>query len=711
MALAILEFIAFEKKGARFRVDTGTNPFYRIKVGKSFAETNGLKWIDEVGHSTPLHHEDRGDYLLNTSKEILIPSSYFDRDNCYAQLFSYKNAEGKSPAFSRMVKVPVGLKNTIGIDYLLSLSLINAEAMTGDTTSSDMNFKDCRFVDMSKNNGNYSSPQSLDILNIIKTLAPVVQDLLAGAQNGSGKVNGEANPLTKLLPAGSWNTILNVLLHGLPALTGTTPTSTPDAKPATGNDASKSGAKSLSLSVNGNDNRFVSAEQEEFSHPFIFGIDDALIGTLAGPVLQVLPQLLTAVNQQKLQKQAQNNKLITDLLADTNKRRILEQLLQSQSEQANAAKAQLAALLQQASDAQFNPWPETAKASSLSIDSSDYPYMSASLSTSTVVSFETGNLSDWSGLKRTVYSKNNPVTLRIKLNAPEPAPKSPLPKAIITFYFKEAEGAKPLMEKKFRQKNVAAGTMLSFSFSKEEIAVLPLNTNLMVFTEIRWLNKNGKEIKALGSTEIVFAGNYFLKEQGKPASEERELTDMKTYRAFWNKIWESPLLDSINQKNPDQKKYMWELDATLKYDFRLTANHDSNGLMPTKMLKGADDKESLTDKQEGRMKGGLEISMDELNKLCTLWDKQPVLPGEKLDPLKNAMFMKNNASECIYHAKLKGKASQRGMIWVGPVLKLFSCKLNKVKTINESGVVTEVEEETIQFPLPVSARIIGIKSN
>jgi hypothetical protein len=711
MALAILEFIAFEKKGARFRIDTGTNPFYRIKVGRNFSETNGLKWIDEVAHSTPMHHEDHSDYLLNTSKEIQLSSSWFDKDNCYAQLFSFKNAEGKSPAFSRLVKVPVGLKSAVGIDYLLSLSFINANAMTSGTTGSDVNFNDCRFVDESKNNGNYAIPQSIDILNIIKTLAPVVQEVLAGAQNGSGNDKGQTNPLTSLLPAGSWNTVLNVLLHGLPALTGTPPTPTADAKPVAGNDAAKSGAKSLSMAVNGDDNRFVTAEKEEFSQPFIFGIDDALIGTLAGPVLKVLPELLTAINQQKLQKQAQSNKLITDLIADTNKRRILEELLQSQSDQAKAAKAQLAALLQQAADAQFNPWPDTAKASSLSIDTADYPYTAASLSTSTVVSFDTGNLSDWSGLKKTVYSKNSPVSFRIKLNAPDSAPKAPIPKSIITFYFKEAEGAKPLMQKTFKQKNVAAGTLLSFSFSKEEIAVLPMNRNLMVFAEFRWLNKSGKEIKALGSTEIVLAGTYFLKEQGKPMSEERELTDMKTYRAFWNKIWESPLLDSINQKNPDQKKYMWELDATLKYGFSLTTEHDSNGLMPTKMLKGADDKESLTEKQEGRMKGGLEISMDELNKLCALWDKQPVLAAEKLEPLKNALFIKNNAYECIYHAKLKGKASQRGMIWVGPVFKLFSCKLNKVKTANENGVVTEVEEETIQFPLPVSARIIGIKSN
>ncbi len=249
----------------------------------------------------------------------------------------------------------------------------------------------------------------------------------------------------------------------------------------------KSGAKSLSVAGNDDDNRFVSAEQQAFSQPFIFGIDDALIASLAGPVLQVLPQLLTAVNQQKIQKQALNNKLITDLIADTNKRRILEQLLQSQSDQANAAKAQLAQLLQQASMAQANAEPPVAIATSQSIDSFGYQY-AASLSTSTVVSFDTGNLSDWNGLKKTVYSKNGPVTFKIKLNVPEPAPKSPLPKAIIKFYFKETEGAKPFLEKTFKQKNVAAGTLLPFVFSKEEIAKLPLNKNLMVFAELRWLN-------------------------------------------------------------------------------------------------------------------------------------------------------------------------------------------------------------------------------
>src|SRR5690349_5035600 len=113
MALAILEFIVFEKGSARFRIDTGTNPYYRIKIGKTVSESNGIRWVDEVTHTNPMQNSGPKDYLLNTNKEIALPASYFDRDNCYAQLFSFKDPAGKSPAFSKVIKLPVGFKNTM----------------------------------------------------------------------------------------------------------------------------------------------------------------------------------------------------------------------------------------------------------------------------------------------------------------------------------------------------------------------------------------------------------------------------------------------------------------------------------------------------------------------------------------------------------------------------------------------------------------------
>jgi len=285
-----------------------------------------------------------------------------------------------------------------------------------------------------------------------------------------------------------------------------------------------------------------------------------------------------------------------------------------------------------------------------------------------------------------------------------------LPKAIIKFYFRETGSQTSLLEKTFKQRDIPANTPMALLFTREEIAALPTDKCIMTFAEMRWLTNNEKEVKALGSTEFVLVNTYFLKEQGKEVSDERELADMKVYRSFWNKIWEAPVLDNSTRTSEGNKKFQWSLNANLKYVFSVTADHDSNGLMETRMLKGPQDKENLTEKTEGRMKGGLECSIRELNKLSTLWDKQTLLPEDKLTALRNARFAGNNISECIYNVKLKGKAGERGMVWVIPVLKLVAITLNKIKTTNESGLVTAVEEEIVQFPLPTAARIIGLKS-
>jgi hypothetical protein len=185
---------------------------------------------------------------------------------------------------------------------------------------------------------------------------------------------------------------------------------------------------------------------------------------------------------------------------------------------------------------------------------------------------------------------------------------------------------------------------------------------------------------------------------------------MKTYRSFWNKVWESPVLDNTSSDGDGLRKKRWELDVNLKYSVLLTDKHDSNGLMETKMLTAEPVTDTSSEKIEGRMKAGMEISLAELNKLIPLWGNQPALTNEQLAALKVGAVASQNASEILYNLKLKGKAGERGLVWVIPVFKLFNFSLCKIKISNESGEVTEVEDESILFPLPVSAKILGLKS-
>jgi hypothetical protein len=132
--------------------------------------------------------------------------------------------------------------------------------------------------------------------------------------------------------------------------------------------------------------------------------------------------------------------------------------------------------------------------------------------------------------------------------------------------------------------------------------------------------------------------------------------------------------------------------------------------METKILRGPVDEHSLSERTEGRMKAGIELSIAELNKLMPLWDGEPALERDKLEAFNTAVFAKNHAGEFLYNFTLKGRAGERGMIWVIPIFKLFDFTLHTIQRTDDAGQVVAVAEEQVRFPLPVSARVIGLKS-
>jgi hypothetical protein len=314
----------------------------------------------------------------------------------------------------------------------------------------------------------------------------------------------------------------------------------------------------------------------------------------------------------------------------------------------------------------------------------------------------------WNGEARPIFDKNRSLVLRPRLTVMEPAPKAPLPKAILKLVLQDAGNPAVRHEKIFKLKNLLPNATIECAFEPGELAHLPPNTLFAVLAELRWPNANrDREIRALGASEIVLVDKYFLKARGPEMSAERELTDMTRYRPFWNKIWEAPVLDGAGG---GAKKYTWELNVTTRYSCLLSSGHDANGIMETKMLKEADDPDNLTLNIRGRMKAGIELSLSELNKLIPLWNGLPVLDAARLEALSAHAFLAEATREFKYNFRLKGRAGQNGMIWVIPVFKLFGLTLSRASAADETGQVTATADEDVQFPLPVAARLIGLKS-
>ena len=706
MALAILQLSDFDRDSVRFSIDIGTNRFYQLRVGRSMREANGTAWVDDVVYSSPIRASNDADNLFHSARVVALSARHLPEGDCYAQLFSFKDKDGRSTTFSDVLPLTGGFSLPAPSTALAPPAMQRAPYDRKRTfpMSLTTDFARPRQLACSTAADRYARAASIDDVlgSVIKLATPLVSQLLAGAAGGTGTGAGASNTANSS-PNGPLANVLAVLLQAIMGNPASAPVAT---------------AKSLSLGSAKDDNRFAA---DQFSRPFIFGVDDALliplIGSLAGPVLQMLPQLMNSANQRKLQMKQADDKLIGDILSDVNRRLLLQQLANAQpAAGADAPEVgKLMALLQNAAAtppgvaAPATPAAAPpAKAASLSMSASD---SGPQLSARAVVDIVVGDLLPWHDTPHALFLKGRALKLNLRLTVGDPVPKAALPKAIVKLVFKNKGDGTVALEKTFRQKNLAANNVFALDFSVAELAPIPVDTVLDVVAELRWLTPTtGMEYKALGSRELVFVNKTYFKNQASPLANELELTDMTRYRPFWNKVWESPVLDALSSSR-DDKKYSWEVDLSTKYSVLLSADHDANGLMDTKILKAAPEPDALSDITAGRMKAGIELSIAELNKLLPQWPGHTPLDADHLQALRTAPFTAANSAESVTRIKFKGQAGERGIVWVVPVFNLVPCTFSTAAKIDDSGQISGLQDEVLAFPLPVASRVLCLKSH
>ena len=368
-----------------------------------------------------------------------------------------------------------------------------------------------------------------DVLaGIVKLAGPLVGKMLDGNGTSGGGAAGESSPV-----AGVISLLIKTLLGGLQGSAVVAPGSAPTAPVSPS--APKETTKSLSAPMALAENRFVAARRAGWAQPFIFGIDDALIGAIAGPLLNVLPQLVNAANQQRLQTQQANNKLVTDALTQVNQRMLMEQLVAAQQKAQGDQATQLAALQQQLQA--LAAASDSPKAQSLSSGppAPTPPAPSATPSARATLVFVTAAPLQFNGKPHLVFTRSRDAKLTVRLAVGDPAPASPLPRAILAITFKGTHDPKDWVKIEQRLTNVAANALQTITVTRADLARLPVNRRVAVIAELRWPNSRGKARCATGATDIVLADKYFARERGATVGEERELTDMSRYRPFWNK--------------------------------------------------------------------------------------------------------------------------------------------------------------------------------
>lgn len=716
MALAILDELGIDGDQVRFRIDTGTNRYYQLRVGRGVGTRDGFDWLEDVYFTTPVSENELGGSLLNSSKEISLPLAKFDRGQAYVQLYSYKDRQGKSPAFSRVVRLFMGVgPRDGGIPDDFSLPFSVGAAMNNGASFNPPRHAACRTYKEA-----YSQQASLDDLlgSIIQVAAPLVMNLLSGNQPG-GQAGGAGGgtAVQDLLPS-----LLNAIMGMIAGPASSNASGTANSTAAVA--APQASVQQSLVAQSGAGNRFLSGPQNGLARQMDGGIISgpllaSLIGSVVKEALPEVVKLVNQANQNRLQMKATDNKLMTDLLAQMNQRILLQQLLNAQQQQPQgsqpAGMEQLIQLLQSLPPPAPDGTAVTAQPAVTNPPVSTPQSLrrggryATALSGQVMVSFLTAPPVVWNGEQKVLFARGQGIQLKVQLNTPEPAPKAPLPKAILKVVFKDGRDQAVCGQKTFKLKDLPANSPVSLDFTAGEIAPLPADRPLNVFAEVRWLSAaSGKEYKAVGSTEIVLVERHFVKDMGQAGAEEREPADMNRYRPFWNKVWEAPTLTGATPAE-GRKKSLWALDVHAKYTVLLTAEHEANGLMGTRIQRQPPDKDSLTEATEGKLKGGIELSIAELNKLLPLWNAEPLDP-QVLRAFNTPDFARKHGFEMVYRLKLKGRAAERGLVWVVPVFSLYDFTLGVVQQTDETGQVTEIAEQTARFPLPSAARIIGLKS-
>ncbi len=684
MALALLDFQSADRNFVRLTIDTGTNLFYRYKVGQSIASREGIDWVDDITYTSPIiPRSGNSPDLLSSGATIQVPVRYFNRDACYIQLLTFRNAQGLAPAFSRVLQIPVGIQAGAPPPF----------SQQPFQQPSQQPFQQPAPFSRPKS----ISPMSQSIFNPTRRIPNIHPSSLArttSVESLLGRIVALAMPITlgdlpvpiqrrgdyqaygspDLAPGSLFNT-LHRLLYRLQAL-------------PTGSYNTRRNGPEMMLS-NRLGRSFLRSQDEAPDDDWVL----------------LLPCLINAANHWRMRVRPEENIAAADLPAAP-----------ASPLGPSGASATVPSGASPTVPSGASPAGPTGSAAAISeiakslTDGADAAGTTAS--GKVLLSFEPVPQTTWNGDPRSVYNHQTPMTIQLRIAIAGEIPAQPLPKAIFTFTVKDAKKQDLHFEKIERRKDISPGSVQSFTFTAEEIRRLPMHRPLSLFAEIRWLASDGQhELNAVGSTEFLLTGAWSIKQQGQAVSDEFELTDMTQYRAFWNKIWESPVLDTAGMQDSSSKKYGWEISVNGKYFMMLTAAHDANGLMATKLLTGPQDADAVKDSTEGRMKAGIELSIKELNKLLpAMHDHPPPLDDDKLEAILHERFAHDHSTEFIYHFRLKGKAGERGMIWVIPIFKLFEFTLNKIETTDEHGVVTKVTEEKVRFPLPVASRSIGLKS-
>lgn len=711
MALAFLRLDDTAGDNISFHADTGSNRFYRYKIGKEKSSLGGLEQIEQTSYASPMLGNPEMN-VFSTAFRLEIPKRLFDRQNRLVQLYSFSNASGEGPAVSRVLEI---FYPDVQENVFLSQSLSREITEKNMAVSP---FNPCRSATFSFQESRLSKGLFLEaLLQIAGNLAPQISQAVAGLLNrgnAGGGISGDSilqtiNAIINALPRGSAPAATTPAtapaaapVAASPATTpppATTPTPAAAAPPAGGSASTPQSwrygwSKSMAAVPKFRPKSVKSSYDAPLSYRYLRGnavrkrpysggmivdggvISGPLLASAIGPLLQSAPQLIQAVgdlplrlmalrSQERIQRQQADQDYIVRLLQGIEQQENMQALLRVLGSSGNTSGT-----------------------------------LSANANPGFRVVLQKNNPVEVNGKQKFVYFQNSDITLLLDLptthNRP---PERGIPRVIVSLTIKNPDTLRPLLEKTFRFRDVKLGASLGLTLLAAEVEKLPAQTDLLVCTEFHWQGRDRKTYSLTDNHLIFLVRGAWLQQVGEVAGQEVALTDPVEYKVFWNKIWESPSSGARR----------WSAAFETKYYLYYQPDKLSNARVETRIKIDKEQSKNSERRLElkGRIKSALEISPVELNKLLPRISQKEALPAEQLEAFRSDELRKHLNFQASTAIELKGKEQEQGALWVFPEITLRRFILSTATQTESTGQVIKTAEADVEFPVPSSIRFVG----
>lgn len=708
MALAFLTIESSSANVVEAMADIGSNAYYEYLIGRKDGDAYGSRWGDdemaEVKYRSGLHSAPTGFNPFSRQFRFQVPLAHFDREHPHLQLISYFDQDGNSAARSRIFRVApvIGTTRTDISEYERgvppgSLSLSTMSQMSNGAPH-------VRRVPVAFQESAISRAQFVDsLLQVIQAVAPTLiqalPQLIGAIGRGESDRRSEAGA-QEGLGTDTLVELLRQVVAALPSRSVTTgPAASPPSPTAPVEGASMRGHVHHPFGRTLAERRYAaafSARRVPFGHAMDAGLlSGPLLGALLGPLLQQAPQLLgvladkpldflatviRAEAENDLQREANQQAFIRNLLAETNRSLLLDQLVQRMG---GGASASLLPLLGQTQSVTGRPKTEASQVVNLK--------------------FKIGRPMEIGKKLKSIFAPiGNGIDLRIVLEPIGKAPQIPLPRAQAELAIIDTVAGDKLLTKSYRLRQIYAGRPVPLHLEEELVAKLPRHRDLQVTVKLRWPTAQGRVLGVRGHHAICLADDGpVFSAFGRSQDTVINLAHPSDNRAFWNRIWEgtTPL-------GSDRSR--WEIDTLCRYYVRVTGSENSNGRMETRIAPQVNGKPVNESEITGRMRAGIELSIDMLNHILGEY-QSPLMPTE-LAALKQADLRAELDMEATTRLRLRGKEGQLGAIWAFPSLMMREAHFLEPVARDDFGQVTEMRRITRSFPVPDRVHFLMMRS-